>query len=178
SLSEGKRVVMFAGIERFAIRQRLGHGIHRLDRVVAVDSGLGGGGSLQPITVVEGAVAKERTYFPAVNVLLSGLEILRDLGFAFLHARDYCGLLLLREGSDVELLSRFNAETGKPCADFLFLRLGGGELERESEVVKEAGLNHFLINLGEIKGRGCRRRGWFQILGERLNVLAGLDLDH
>src|SRR5437762_7884249 len=78
---------MFAGVERLAVGQCLGHGIHGLGSVVTVNAGLSGGCSLEPVAVVKSAVAKERTDFPAVNVLLSGLEILLDLGFAFLHTR-------------------------------------------------------------------------------------------
>src|SRR5439155_5324884 len=150
---------MFAGVERFAISKRLGHRIHRLDGVVAVNACLGGGRSLEPVTVVKSAIAKERTDFPAVNVLLSGLEILLDLGLAGFHSFNDGGLLLLRESSEVEFLSRFDAELGELRADLLFLRLGGRELEREGEAVKEAGLHHFLINLweGECWCRGCGR---------------------
>src|SRR5207247_4048429 len=119
--------------------------------VVAVDAGLGGGGSLEPVTVVKSALAKERTDFPAVNVLLPRLEILLDLCFAFLHARDYCGLLLLRENSEVEFLSRFDAEAGQFFSDFLLLRFGGSELQREGEVVKAAGLNQGRVSLGEVE---------------------------
>src|SRR5207248_7430797 len=106
-LRKGERVVMLAGIERLTIGESLGHGIHGLDRVVAVDTRLGGGGSLEPVAVIKSAVAKERTYFPAVDVLLSGLEILLDLFFAFLNALHHCSLLLLRPGSEVKLLARF-----------------------------------------------------------------------
>src|SRR5213082_1065891 len=175
---EGKGVLMLAAVERFAIGQGLGHGIHGLDRVVPVDAGLGGGGSLEPVAVVKSAVAKERTDFPAVNVLLSGLEILLDLGFTFLYARDHLCLLFWREVFESEFLSRFDAEAGQLFSYFLLLRFGGSELKREGEVVKEAGLNHFFINLGEINGRWCRWRGLFQILGERLNFVASLNLDH
>src|SRR5436853_6662069 len=94
-------LIVLAAVERLAIGQRLGHGIHGFGSVVAVDAGLGGGGSLEPVAVVKSAVAKERTDFPAVDVLLSGLEILLDLGFALLHARHHCRLLLLRESSQV-----------------------------------------------------------------------------
>src|SRR6266513_2024176 len=118
-LREGKRVVMFAGVERFAVGQRLGHGIHGLGSVVAVDAGLGGGRSLEPVAVVKSAVAKQRTDFPAVNVLLSGLEILLDLGFAFLYARDHLRLLFWREVFESEWLSRFDAEAGQFFSDFL-----------------------------------------------------------
>src|SRR6266480_4022501 len=63
-------------------------------------------------------------------------------------------------------------------SDFLLLRFGGSELQREGEVVKEAGLNQGRISLGEVDGRRHRRRGLFQILGERLNFVASLDLDY
>src|SRR5205814_10164482 len=124
---EGECVVVLAAVERLAIGQRFGHGIHGFGSVVAVDAGLGGGRSLEPITFVESAVAKERTDFPAVNVLLPRLEILLNLCFAFLHARDYCGLLLLRESSEVEFLSRFDAEAGQFFSDFVLLRFSGSE---------------------------------------------------
>src|SRR5438046_6499886 len=126
---------MFAAVERFAISKRLGHRIHSLDGVVAVNACLGGGRSLEPVTVVKSAVAKERTDFPAVNVLLSGLEILLDLGFAFFHTRDYLRLLFGREVFEREVLSRFDAKAGQFFSDFLFFRTGGSELEREGEVV-------------------------------------------
>src|SRR5207249_4274147 len=109
-----------------------------------------------------------------VNVLLSGLEILLDLGFAFFHTRDYLRLLFGREVFEREVLSRFDAKAGQFFSDFLFFRTGGSELEREGEVVKEAGLNQFLINLGEVNGRRCRWRRLLQILGERLNFVASL----
>src|SRR5881275_483734 len=132
---------MLAAIEWLAIGQRFGHGIHGFGSVVAVDACLSGGRSLEPVAVIKSAVAKERTDFPAVNVLLSGLEILLDLGFAFFHARHHCDLLLLRESSQVEFLSRFDAEAAQLFSDFLFFRTGGSELQDEGEVVKEAGLD-------------------------------------
>src|SRR5207237_8760431 len=98
-----------------------------LGSVVAVHASLGGSGSLEPITVVEATVAKERTDFPAVNVFLSGLEILLDLGFASLHARDYLRLLLGREVLEGKWLSRFDAEASQFFSDFLLLRTGGSE---------------------------------------------------
>src|SRR5436853_1937442 len=140
-------LIVLAAVERLAIGQRFGHRIHGFGSVVAVDAGLGGGRSLEPVAVVKSAVAKERTDFPAVNVLLSGLEVLLDLRFARLHAFHPCGLLLGRERLEGETVSRFDAEAGQFLSDSLLLRLGRSELEREREVVKEAGLRQFLINL-------------------------------
>src|SRR6266480_4238399 len=171
-------LIVLAAVERLAIGQRFGHGIHGLGSVVTVNACLGGGGSLEPVAVVKSTVAKERTDFPAVDVLLAGLEILLDLGFAFLYARDYCRLLLWRESGEVEFLSGFDAEVGQLFSYFLLLRFGGSELEREGEVVKEAGLNQFLVDLREVDSRGGRWRGLVQILGERLNFVTSLNLDH
>src|SRR5436853_5536527 len=112
-------LIVLAAVERLAIGQRFGHGIHGFGSVVAVDAGLGGGRSLEPVAVVKSAVAKERTDFPAVNVLLSGLEILLDLVFAFFHTRDYLQLLFGREVFQREVLSRLNPEAGQLCADLL-----------------------------------------------------------
>ena len=76
SLGKCHRVIVLTPVEVLAIGQRLGHRIHSLDGVVAVDASLGGGGPLQPIAIEEGAVTKERTDLPAVDVLLSSGAIL------------------------------------------------------------------------------------------------------
>src|SRR5260370_13105042 len=130
-LSVRERVVMLAAIERLAVGQRSGRGIHGLGRVVSVNACLGGGRSLEPAAVVESAVAKERTDFPAVDVLLSGLEILLDLGFAFLHTRDYLRFLFGREVFEGKWLSRSNAEASQLFSDFLFFRSGGSGFQVE-----------------------------------------------
>ena len=83
-----------------------------------------------------------------------------------------------REVFEVKFLSRADPEAGQLRADFLLFRAGGSELQREAEVVKEAGLDHFLVNLGEVDGRSRLGRGLAQIVRERLHLVAGLDLDH
>lgn len=81
-------------------------------------------------------------------------------------------LLFRRKVFEVEFLSRADAEAGQLRADFLLFRAGGSELQREVEVVKEADLDHFRVNLGKVDGWGRRGRGLVQILGERLRLVA------
>jgi hypothetical protein len=57
-----------------------------MEGVVAVDPGFRTGRAQQPIALEEVAVAEVPGNFPAVDDLLSGGEILVDLGVAFLHA--------------------------------------------------------------------------------------------
>ncbi len=160
---------MLAAIERLTIGQRLGQGIHGLDSVVAVDAALSGRCTLQPITMEESTVTKERADLPAVDVLVSGAEILIDLGITLLHAQTYCGLLLRR---------KIFPDARELRTDFLFLRSGRGELQRKVEILKEVRLHEFLIDLREVAGWGRRGRGLFQVSGERLRFVTRLYLDY
>ena len=59
-----------------------------------------------------------------------------------------------------------------------FVRLCGGELQCEVEIFKEVRLDHFLVDHREIDRWRGRRRRLLQIGRERLDFVAGLNLDH
>jgi hypothetical protein len=72
-----------------------------------------------------------------------------------------------------EFLSRSDADAGQLRANFSFFRSGRSRLQCEVEMVEEAGLDRFLVDLGEVDGRG---RGLMQIRRERLHFVTVLDL--
>src|SRR4029077_5925064 len=113
-------------------------------RVIAVDASLGAGSPLQPVSIIEGAVAKPRADLPAIDVLYSAGEERLHLGFAGFHSFDHSCLLLRRKRLEVELLSRADAKASELFPNVLLLRTGRSELQLEVEVIKEAGLGQFL----------------------------------
>src|SRR6476660_6312816 len=126
---KGERVVVLAAIERFAIRERLGQRIRGFYRVVAVDTSLGAGSPLQPVSIVEGAVAEPRADLPAIDVFHSAGEELLHFGFAFLHSLHDSLLLFRRERLEVELLSRADAKASELFPNVLLFRTGRSELQ-------------------------------------------------
>src|SRR5882757_8081437 len=82
---EGPRVFVLGAVEDLVISKRPCHWIDGLDRVVAIDAALGGGGALQPVAAVELPVSEQRSDFPAIDVLLSAGEIFFNLLFAVFH---------------------------------------------------------------------------------------------
>src|SRR5439155_3486628 len=105
---------------------------------------------LQPVSIIEGAVAEPRADLPAIDVFHSAGEERLHFGFASFHSFDHSCLLLRRERLEVELLSRANAKASELRPDLLLFRTGRSELQLEVEVIKEAGLGQFLVNLREI----------------------------
>ncbi|MFT5781122.1 MAG: hypothetical protein ACI9EB_000483 [Pseudomonas sp.] len=55
--------------------------------VVTVDTTLGCCGALEPITLIEGAVAKQRVDFSAIDILHAGVQILADFIVTLLHGQ-------------------------------------------------------------------------------------------
>ncbi len=124
---------------------------------------LGPGGALEPIAVVERAVAEERADLPSVDVLLSGFEISLDLRLAVLHARR--DLRLRCSGESSLKGSAFPASTPRR-ASFARMSVSSGrgrrELQREGEVVEEPGLNHLRVDLRKVDRRRRGRGGCFR----------------
>src|SRR5438046_2644448 len=113
---------MFAAVERFASPIRAGIRIHGFHSVVPVKSTFGSGGTHQPISLEEIAIAKERTDVPAVDALISRGEKLVHFVVALLHRQQDRGFMFKREVFEVESLARSDTNAGKSGANLLVFR--------------------------------------------------------
>ena len=169
---------MLAGVERRAVGQSFGKGIHGLIRVVAIDAGFGRDRTQHPVAMIIRAIALRRANLPAVDLLAKlGHRFVHRL-VAGLHAQTDLEFVFQRKRVKAEFLASTNTNAGEFGADFLFFRSGRRELQREIEILEEIRLHRVLRDRREINRRRGGRRGLMQIGRERLRLVTGLNFHH
>ena len=118
---ESDRVIVLAGVERLAVRICAAKWVHGLSGIVAIQSTFGRRRPLQPIALVEVAVAEHRTHAPAIDVLHAARQVLVNLVVALFHSQQYRGLVLRRQLLEIERLARSDANRGELGANGLVI---------------------------------------------------------
>src|SRR5205823_7194833 len=120
---------------------------------------------LQPVSLVESAVTKEIADAPSVDDFYSGAEVFLDLFIAILHAQADFDPVAERKVREFEGFARTHADTRKLGANIRLIRLCGRKLQREVEVLEQIDFGEVLVDLGEVDGGRCWRRGLREICG-------------
>ena len=132
---------MLAGVDGFPPGIDTGHRVGSFNGVIAINTAFCRCGTLEPISVVESAIAKQRPQFPAIHVLQAGGKILVHLRIALFHGQQHRGLVFRRKILEFELPARANADAGEFAANVGGVRRRRDKLQRRIEILEKIRLD-------------------------------------